>query len=68
MSPKILIAVPVKNAAANLATHFALLDRLHYPRAQITLAYLRATARTALLTRCARAWRRWGDATGAVAC
>ena len=40
MIPRILIAVPVKDAARHLDTHFALLERLRYPRAQITLAYL----------------------------
>ena len=63
MSPKILIAVPVKNAVANLATHFALLDRLHYPRAQITLAYLESDSRDgtfdALRARLAQMGRRY---------
>lgn len=38
--PRILIAVPAKDAVRHLDSHFALLDRLRYPRSRITLAYL----------------------------
>lgn len=40
MRPTILIAVPVKDAAQHLDSHFALIDRLRYPRSLISLAYL----------------------------
>jgi mannan polymerase complexes MNN9 subunit len=49
MRPRILIAVPVKNAAPHLAAHFALLDRLRYPRALITLAYLESDSQDGTL-------------------
>jgi hypothetical protein len=39
MTPLIITAAPVKDAS-HLDTHFALLDRLRYPRALISLAYL----------------------------
>jgi Anp1 len=45
MNPRILIATPVKDATSHLDTHFALLDRLRYPRARITLAYLESDSR-----------------------
>lgn len=47
MSPRILIATPVKDATSHLDTHFALLNRLRYPRARITLAYLESDSRDA---------------------
>jgi hypothetical protein len=49
MRQRILIAVPVKNAAPHLAAHFALLDRLRYPRALITLAYLESDSQDGTL-------------------
>jgi hypothetical protein len=63
MSPRILIAVPVKDAASHLDTHFALLDRLRYQRARITLAYLEGDSRDgtfeALRKRLERVGRRY---------
>lgn len=47
MSPRILIATPVKDATLHLDAHFALLNRLRYPRARITLAYLESDSRDA---------------------
>jgi len=49
MNPRILIAVPVKDAVSHLDTHFALLDRLRYQRARITLAYLESDSRDGTL-------------------
>jgi hypothetical protein len=63
MSPTILIAVPVKDAASHFDAHFALLDRLRYPRARITLAYLESDSRDgtleALRARLAEVGRRY---------
>jgi hypothetical protein len=63
MNPRILIATPVKDAASHFDTHFALLDRLRYPRARITLAYLESDSRDgtleALRARLAQAGRRY---------
>jgi len=63
MIPRILIAVPVKDAARHLDTHFALLERLRYPRAQITLAYLEGDSQDGtfelLAARVARLGRRY---------
>jgi hypothetical protein len=63
MSPRVLIAVPVKDAASHLDAHFALLDRLSYPRARITLAYLESDSRDgtleALRARLAEVGRRY---------
>jgi hypothetical protein len=49
MSPRILIGTPVKDATSHLDTHFALLDRLRYPRERITLAYLESDSRDGTL-------------------
>jgi hypothetical protein len=49
MSPRILIATPVKDATSHLDAHFALLNRLRYPRARITLAYLESDSRDGTL-------------------
>jgi hypothetical protein len=63
MSPRILIATPVKDATSHLDAHFALLNRLRYPRARITLAYLESDSRDgtleALRARLAEAGRRY---------
>ena len=63
MSPRILIATPVKDATSHLDAHFALLSRLRYPRARITLAYLESDSRDgtheALGARLAEAGRRY---------
>ena len=49
MNPRILIATPVKDATSHLDAHVALLDRLDYPRAQISLAYLESDSRDGTL-------------------
>ena len=49
MNPRILIATPVKDATSHLDAHFALLNRLRYPRARITLAYLESDSRDGTL-------------------
>ena len=63
MSPRILIATPVKDATPHLDTHFGLFDRLRYPRARITLAYLESDSQDgtleALRARLAQMGRRY---------
>jgi hypothetical protein len=68
VSARILIATPVKDATSHLDTHFALLDRLNYPRAQITLAYLESDSRDGTFEALGARLAEAGGVIGAIAC